>query len=83
MEPVERVDFGDELAIVQAMKMENVLRAARAGKVMKLHAKAGDTLSVGQIILEFEERRASSPSPLTRAPRPLSPRGRGSGRGIA
>ena len=54
MEPGERVDSGDELAIVQAMKMENVLRAARAGKVMKLHAKAGDTLSVGQIILEFE-----------------------------
>ena len=54
VEPGERVDFRDELAIVQAMKMENILRAARAGKVMKLHAKAGDTLSVGQIILEFE-----------------------------
>jgi propionyl-CoA carboxylase alpha chain len=54
VEPGERVDSGDELAIVQAMKMENILRAARAGKVMKLHAKAGDTLSVGQIILEFE-----------------------------
>ena len=54
VEAGERVDSGDELAIVQAMKMENILRAARAGKVMKLHAKAGDTLSVGQIILEFE-----------------------------
>src|SRR5512134_3378465 len=54
VEPGERVDSGDELAIVQAMKMENILRAARAGKIMKLHAKAGDTLSVGQIILEFE-----------------------------
>lgn len=54
VEPGERVDSGDELAIVQAMKMENILRAAQAGKVSKLHAKAGDTLSVGQIILEFE-----------------------------
>jgi propionyl-CoA carboxylase alpha subunit len=54
VEPGEKVDSGDELAIVQAMKMENILRAARAGKVVKLHAKAGDTLSVGQIILEFE-----------------------------
>ena len=54
VEPGERVDSGDELAIVQAMKMENILRAARAGRVTKLHAKAGDTLSVGQIILEFE-----------------------------
>jgi propionyl-CoA carboxylase alpha chain len=54
VESGERIDSGDELAIVQAMKMENILRAARAGKVGKLHAKPGDTLTVGQIILEFE-----------------------------
>ncbi|MFO1154366.1 MAG: acetyl/propionyl/methylcrotonyl-CoA carboxylase subunit alpha [Rhodospirillales bacterium] len=54
VEPGEKVDSGDELAIVQAMKMENILRAIRPGKVGKVHAKAGDTLSVGQIILEFE-----------------------------
>ncbi len=55
VEAGERVDSGDELAIVQAMKMENILRAARPGKVCKVHAKAGDTLSVGQIIIEFEQ----------------------------
>lgn len=55
VEAGERVDEGDELAIVQAMKMENILRAARSGKVTKLHANAGDTLSVGQIIMEFEQ----------------------------
>jgi propionyl-CoA carboxylase alpha chain len=54
VEAGEKVDSGDELAIVQAMKMENILRAIRPGKVGKIHAKAGDTLSVGQIILEFE-----------------------------
>ncbi len=54
VEPGEKVDSGDELAIVQAMKMENILRAAQAGKVSKVHAQAGDTLTVGQIILEFE-----------------------------
>ncbi len=54
VEPGEKVDSGDELAIVQAMKMENILRAIRPGKVGKIHARAGDTLSVGQIILEFE-----------------------------
>jgi propionyl-CoA carboxylase alpha chain len=54
VEPGEKVDSGTELAIVQAMKMENILRAQRPGKVGKIHAKAGDTLSVGQIILEFE-----------------------------
>ncbi len=50
----EKVDSGDELAIVQAMKMENILRALRPGRVVKLHAQPGDTLTVGQIILEFE-----------------------------
>ncbi len=54
VEPGEKVDTGDELAIVQAMKMENILRAAQSGKVSKIHAKAGDTLAVGQVILEFE-----------------------------
>jgi propionyl-CoA carboxylase alpha chain len=50
----ERIDSGDELAIVQAMKMENILRAVQPGKVSKIHAKPGDTLAVGQIIIEFE-----------------------------
>ena len=54
VEPGEKVDSGDELAIVQAMKMENILRAVQSGKVAKVHAKAGETLTVGQIIIEFE-----------------------------
>ena len=48
------VKAGEELAIVEAMKMENVLRAERDGTVAKLHAQAGDSLSVDQAILEFE-----------------------------
>ena len=56
VEAGERVDSGDELAVVQAMKMENILRAARPGKVTRVHAKAGDTLTVGQIIIEFEQK---------------------------
>ncbi|HRK95461.1 MAG TPA: acetyl/propionyl/methylcrotonyl-CoA carboxylase subunit alpha [Rhodospirillales bacterium] len=55
VEAGERVDTGDELAIVQAMKMENILRATRPGRVVKLHAEPGSTLSAGQIILEFEK----------------------------
>jgi propionyl-CoA carboxylase alpha chain len=35
------------------MKMENVLRAERDGRVAKLHAKPGDSLAVDQVILEF------------------------------
>ncbi|MEM9656966.1 MAG: biotin/lipoyl-containing protein, partial [Planctomycetota bacterium] len=48
------VKSGQDLAIVEAMKMENVLRAERDGRVVKIHAAEGDTLAVDQPILEFE-----------------------------
>jgi propionyl-CoA carboxylase alpha subunit len=47
------VRAGDELAVVEAMKMMNVLRAERDGKVKALRVKPGDSLGVDQIILEF------------------------------
>jgi propionyl-CoA carboxylase alpha chain len=47
------VKAGEELAVVEAMKMENVLRAERDGTVKAVRAKAGDSLAVDQIILEF------------------------------
>ncbi len=49
----QEVKAGEELAVVEAMKMENVLRAARDGTIAKLHAGAGDSLAVDQKILEF------------------------------
>ena len=50
----DEVKAGQELAIVEAMKMENLLRAERDGKVARLHAGPGDSLAVDQPILEFE-----------------------------
>ena len=47
------VKAGEALAVVEAMKMENVLRAVRDGTVKTLHAKAGDSLRVDQKIIEF------------------------------
>ena len=47
------VKAGEVLAVVEAMKMENVLRAIRDGTVKTLHAKAGDSLRVDQKIIEF------------------------------
>jgi propionyl-CoA carboxylase alpha chain len=47
------VKAGEELAVVEAMKMENVLRAERDGKVKKIRAKTGESLAVDQVILEF------------------------------
>jgi propionyl-CoA carboxylase alpha chain len=49
----QEVKAGEPVAIVEAMKMENVLRAERDGTVAKLRAKAGDSLAVDQVILEF------------------------------
>jgi len=49
----QEVEAGETLAVVEAMKMENILRAIDRGTVEKLHAAPGDSLSVDQKILEF------------------------------
>ena len=50
----ESVDAGQELAVVEAMKMENVLTATQAGVVAAIKAEAGASLAVDQVIIEFE-----------------------------
>jgi propionyl-CoA carboxylase alpha chain len=49
----QEVKAGETLAVVEAMKMENVLRAERDGIVKKIHAKKGDSLAVDAVLLEF------------------------------
>jgi propionyl-CoA carboxylase alpha chain len=49
-----QVRAGEEVAVVEAMKMENVLRATANGVVKTIHAAPGDSLSVDQAIIEFE-----------------------------
>ena len=49
----QEVQAGDALAVVEAMKMENILRAERDGSVKMINAKPGDSLAVDAIILEF------------------------------
>jgi propionyl-CoA carboxylase alpha chain len=49
----QEVKAGETLAVVEAMKMENVLRAERDGMIKKLHAKPGESLAVDAVILEF------------------------------
>jgi len=51
--PGQEVKPGDALCIVEAMKMENVLRAEREGVVKSVHAKPGDSLAVDAVIMEF------------------------------
>ena len=50
----QEVKTGEELAVVEAMKMENVLRAEQDAVIAEIKARPGDSLVVDQVILEFE-----------------------------
>ena len=50
----QEVKTGETLAVVEAMKMENVLRAERDGRIKRIACKPGDSLPVDAVILEFE-----------------------------
>ncbi len=49
----EEVKAGETLAVVEAMKMENVLVAERDGTIKKINAAKGDSLALDDVILEF------------------------------
>jgi propionyl-CoA carboxylase alpha chain len=51
--PGQEVKAGETLAVVEAMKMENVLRAERDGVIKSIFAKKGDSLAVDAVIMEF------------------------------
>ena len=50
----DTVEAGQPLAVVEAMKMENILRAEKAGTVKAVSAAPGDSLAVDAVILEME-----------------------------
>ena len=50
----QNVKAGEELAVIEAMKMENVMRATQDGVVKEVAAQPGDSLAVDQVILSFE-----------------------------
>ncbi|HEX8421100.1 MAG TPA: acetyl/propionyl/methylcrotonyl-CoA carboxylase subunit alpha [Sphingomonas sp.] len=50
----DKVEAGQPLAVVEAMKMENILRAEKSATVKSVEAQAGDSLAVDQVILELE-----------------------------
>jgi propionyl-CoA carboxylase alpha chain len=53
VQPGQEVKAGERVAVIEAMKMENVLFAARDGVIGKISASKGDSLAVDQIIMEF------------------------------
>ena len=50
----DHVEPGQPLAVVEAMKMENILRAEKAGTIRTVNAKPGESLAVDEVILELE-----------------------------
>jgi propionyl-CoA carboxylase alpha chain len=49
----QEVKAGETLAVVEAMKMENILRAERDGVISKIRVKPGDSVAVDAVIMEF------------------------------
>ena len=50
----DKVEAGQPIAVVEAMKMENILRAEKSATVKSTNAAAGESLMVDQVIVEFE-----------------------------
>jgi propionyl-CoA carboxylase alpha chain len=50
----DKVKQGQELFILEAMKMENIICAEKDTKIKKVHLKAGDNTTYGQVVLEYE-----------------------------
>ncbi len=59
VKPGQAVRAGERLAVIEAMKMENILVAVRDGVVAKVLAAQGESLAVDQVIMEFERSEAA------------------------
>ena len=54
VQPGQKVQAGERVAVIEAMKMENILFAAQDGVVKTVVASKGESLTVDQMIVEFE-----------------------------
>ena len=50
----DSVSQGDTLCVLEAMKMEQVVRAPRDGKIARVHVQPGDNVTSGSVLIEFE-----------------------------
>jgi acetyl-CoA/propionyl-CoA carboxylase biotin carboxyl carrier protein len=51
----DEVSVGDPLVVIEAMKMEHIVRARHAGRIAKCHVDVGSNVRVGQLLLEVVE----------------------------
>jgi len=54
VKPGDVVEFGQELCVLEAMKMKNAIRANRTGKIAVVHVSNGDSVKHGHPLMEFE-----------------------------
>ena len=54
IEEGQTVDKGEKLAILEAMKMENILKSESSGTVKSIHVEQGQTVEKNQILIEFD-----------------------------
>ena len=54
VEEGQSIEDGDKLCVIEAMKMENIIRSETFGTVKKIHCKEGESLATEQIMIEFE-----------------------------
>jgi propionyl-CoA carboxylase alpha chain len=54
IEEGQSVEDGDKLCVVEAMKMENIIRSEMSGVIKKVHCKEGDSLATDEVMIEFE-----------------------------
>jgi glutaconyl-CoA/methylmalonyl-CoA decarboxylase subunit gamma len=52
----DKVTFGQELCILEAMKMKNAIRAGRAGTIAKVLVKEGESVQHSQVLMEYEDK---------------------------
>lgn len=45
---------GQDLCVIEAMKMQNILKSERDGKIKSVRVKSGDSVSVDELLIEFE-----------------------------
>lgn len=55
VQPGARVEYGQELIVLEAMKMKNVIRAPRAGRVGTIHVAVGQSVNHHAVLLEFTD----------------------------
>ena len=54
VEEGQSIEDGDKLCVIEAMKMENIIRSETFGTIKKIHCKEGESLATEQIMIEFE-----------------------------